>query len=187
MTHNWGIWYFLPEKFDISTKATCFIREKNFHLLSIDRKQHTKMFYRAYTKSSNVKCVYEPKAIFVFLACRKFSSEKALYQFIKRKENFVKSVEIVLGVDTENTEQDTIQMHPLNVPIWGCLHLFQNPDQENLKSGYLHTFCDGKTFKNNDLFRTSQNCLKIILYHNDFGSVNPLGNKVSKYTISAFT
>ena len=145
------------------------------------------MFYRAYTKSSNVKCVYEPKAIFVFLACRKFSSEKALYQFIKQKENFVKSVEIVLGVDTENTEQDTIQMHPLNVPIWGCLHLFQNPDQENLKSGYLHTFCDGKTFKNNDLFRTSQNCLKIILYHNDFGSVNPLGNKVSKYTISAFT
>ena len=60
------------------------------------------------------------------------------------------------------------------------------PDQENSKSGYLHTFRDGEAFKNNNLFRTSQNCLEIILYHDDFGTVNPLGNKVSKYKISAF-
>ena len=46
------------------------------------------------------------------------------------------------------------------------------PDQENSKSGYLHTFCDGEAFKNNNLFRTSQNCLEIILYHDDFGTVN---------------
>ena len=59
-------------------------------------------------------------------------------------------------------------------------------DQENSKSGYLHTFHDGKAFKNNDLFRTSQNCSKIILHHNDFGTVKPFGNKVSKYKISAF-
>ena len=30
------------------------------------------------------------------------------------------------------------------------------------------------------------NCLEIILYHDDFEIVNPLGNKVSKYKISAF-
>ena len=47
-------------------------------------------------------------------------------------------------------------------------------------------FCDGEVFKNNNLFSTLQNCLEIILYHDDFGTVNPLGNKVSKYKISAF-
>ena len=41
-------------------------------------------------------------------------------------------------------------------------------------------------FKNNNLFSTLQNHLEIILYHDDFGTVNPLGNKVSKYKISAF-
>ena len=60
------------------------------------------------------------------------------------------------------------------------------PDQESSKSVYLHMFCDGEVFKNNNLFSTLQNCLEIILYHDDFGTVNPLGNKVSKYKISAF-
>ena len=60
------------------------------------------------------------------------------------------------------------------------------PDQESSKSGYLHMFCDGEVFKNNNLFSTLQNHLEIILYHDDFGTVNPLGNKVSKYKISSF-
>ena len=31
----------LLENFNVSTKATCFVSEKIFHFLSIDRKQHT--------------------------------------------------------------------------------------------------------------------------------------------------
>ena len=123
---------------------------------------------------------------------KKISSEKAVTQFIKQRENFVEPVETVLGVDRENNKQDTIQYVPilstLNVLLshQDVLSLVLKPEQENSKSGYLHTFRDGKAFKNNDLVRTSQNCLEIILHHDDFGTVNPLGNKVSKYKISAF-
>ena len=79
-------------------------------------------------------------------------------------------------------------MSTLNVLLshQDVLSLVLKPEQENSKSGYLHTFRDGKAFKNNDLVKTSQNCLEIILHHDDFGTVNPLGNKVSKYKISAF-
>ena len=171
----------LRENFNVSTKVTCYVCEKFFHLLSINRKQHTKMFHRAYTKSSSVQLDYEPKAI---LFSKKFSSKKVLSQFIKQKENFVNSVEIVLGVDPENNKQDTIQYVPilptLNVLLFheDVLTFVLNPEQENSKSGYLHTFRDGEALKNNDLFRTSQNCLKIVFYHDDLGTVNSLGNEV---------
>ena len=76
------------------------------------------MLHRVYTKSSNVELDYEPKAILFSespfqLACKKISSEKALTQFIKQRENFVELVETVLGVDPENNKQDTIQYVPI--------------------------------------------------------------------------
>ena len=90
------------------------------------------MFHRAYTKSSNVRLDYEPKAILFSespfpLACKKFSSEKeALSQFIKQKENFVEAVEIVLGVDPENNKQDTIQY----VPILSTLNILLSHEDD---------------------------------------------------------
>ena len=70
------------------------------------------MFHRSYTKSSNVQLGLWAKNNFVFrnsvwISLQKISSEKALSQFIKQKENFVELVEINLGVDPENNKQDT--------------------------------------------------------------------------------
>ena len=36
------------------------------------------------------------------------------------------------------------------------------------------------------MFSSKQNSLQLILYHDDFKTVNPLGNKVVKYKVSAF-
>ena len=49
-------------------------------------------------------------------------------------------------------------------------------------------YSDGKIFKENDFWSTSEGIkkLEIILYHDDFNVVNPLGNKTSKYKVSAF-
>ena len=43
-----------------------------------------------------------------------------------------------------------------------------------------------ENFKQNKLFNSPKNSIEIILYHDDFNVVNPLGNKVSKYKVSAF-
>ena len=67
--------------------------------------------HRACIKSSNVQLHDEPKAILFSespfqLPCKKFSSEKALSQFIKQKENFVEPVEIVLAVPSNGVTSD---------------------------------------------------------------------------------
>ena len=61
--------------------------------------------------------------------------------------------------------------------------LHQN-NQEN--DDRLRTYQDGKAFHKNKLFSSKQNSLQLILYHDDFETVNPLGNKVVKYKVSAF-
>ena len=69
----------------------CFVYEKIFHLLSIDRKQHTKMFHRAYTKLSNVQLDYEPKAILFSesqfqLACKKLAVRKPFLSLLNKQK-----------------------------------------------------------------------------------------------------
>lgn len=83
----------LRKKINIFTKAIYFVSKKTFFLLSIYIKQHAKMFYRVYSNSSNIGLHYQPKAILISksplqLACKLFSSKKALSNFIKQEENF---------------------------------------------------------------------------------------------------
>ena len=44
----------------------------------------------------------------------------------------------------------------------------------------------GKLFISFRLHSSKQNSLQLILYHDDFETVNPLGTKVVKYKVSAF-
>ena len=61
--------------------------------------------------------------------------------------------------------------------------LDQGNDKEG--NGRLRTFKDGTTYRRNELFSLDKNSSQLVLYR-DFGTVNPLGNKVSKYKVSAF-
>ena len=42
------------------------------------------------------------------------------------------------------------------------------------------TYHDGSAFKSNSLLNSERKTLEIVLYHDDFGIVNPLGNKTVK-------
>ena len=62
-------------------------------------------------------------------------------------------------------------------------HIYENPIcQGNTMTNYSQ----GSLFKKNKLLATVPNCLEIILYHDDFGVSNPLGNKFKKYKMPAF-
>lgn len=50
-----------------------------------------------------------------------------------------------------------------------------NDTEEN---GRSKTFKDGKTDRRNELFSLDKNSLQLVLYHDDFSTVNPLRNKV---------
>ena len=50
----------------------------------------------------------------------------------------------------------------------------------------LKTYYDGSAFKSNSLLNSEKKTLEIVLYHDDFGIVNPLGNKTVKYKTSGF-
>ena len=45
-------------------------------------------------------------------------------------------------------------------------------------------FNKGKFFRNNELFSNIFHVVQIILYHDEFGVSNPLGNKIKKYKTS---
>ena len=50
----------------------------------------------------------------------------------------------------------------------------------------IRRYSDGIAYAGNKLFSSTGHQLEIILHHDDFNVVNPLGNKVSKYKLSAF-
>ena len=99
-------------------------------------------------------------------------------------------VKINWGWDNVTQKFDPIQ----HVPIISILKvllkhkdvlpstLHQN-NQEN--DDWSRTYQDGKTFHRSKLFSSKQNSLQLILYQDDFSTVNLLWNKVFKYKVSA--
>ena len=123
--------------------------------------------------------------------CERFREDKSLSEFIKSKEEFLKPVEINFGWDNVTQKFDSIQYVSIISTLKILLKhedvlasiLHQN-NQE--KDDRLRTYRDGKVFHRNRLLSSKQNSLQLILCHDDFETVNPLGNKVVKYKVSAF-
>ena len=54
------------------------------------------------------------------------------------------------------------------------------------KPNIYERFSEGEAFKGSNFWNETESMkLEIILYHDDFNVVNPLGNKTSKYKVSA--
>ena len=88
---------------------------------------------------------------------------------------------------------DIIQYIPLCKTLKVCLS-HEDVLSEVLKSqevteddNVLRTYHDGSAFKSNSLLNSEKKTLEIVLYHDDFGIVNPLGNKTVKYKHQGFT
>ena len=63
-----------------------------------------------------------------------------------------------------------------------CLYVQQHSSDLNV----CDNFNIGKTFRNDEFLSNILHEIQIILYHNDFGVSNPLGNKRKKYKTSTF-
>ena len=177
----------LREKFNVTTAATCFVAEKFNYLLQIDRKTLKKTFFN--NLDENIELNYEAKAVLHVhnpfqRVCERFRGEDPLSEFIKFKEEFKEEpVEINLGWDNVTQKFDSIQY----VPIISTLKVLLK--HEDVLASILHqnnqgnddrlrNYQDGKAFQRNKLLSPTQNSWQLILYHDDFGTVNLLGKTV---------
>ena len=147
------------------------------------------MFHRSYSKNFCDPLDYESKSILFSESpftspCEKFSKEKALSNYIKQKNSFIEPAEITLGIDPTTNKADTIQYVPILKTITRALqhedvisHCLNSEVPRN--DGRIGTYYDSENFKQNKLFNSPEFSIEIILYHDDFNVVNPLGNKVS--------
>ena len=65
--------------------------------------------------------------------------------------------------------------------VLGCIY-----DDQNLQTGTINKYTQGCLYQKNELFSNFQYSLQLILYHDDFGVSNLLGNKIKKYKTSPF-
>ena len=110
---------------------------------------------------------------------------------LKRCNRFVESQDLSLGFNAEMQNTDIIKYIPLYKTL-NVLLSHEDALSEVLKSqevteddNALRTY-DGSAFKPNSLLNSEKKTLEILLYHDDFGIVNPLGNKTMKYKTSGF-
>ena len=111
----------------------------------------------------------------------------SLSKIIRNKPEIFEPVEFNLTADKDN-KSDSIQYVPIKstLKVWGCFRVSLDQGNDNEGNGRLRTFKDGTAYRSNELFSLGNNSLQLVLYHDDFGTANPLENKVSKYKASAF-
>ena len=107
----------------------------------------------------------------------------------RNKKEFTEPHELVNDLD--NGKNDTVQY----VPILRTLSLLLSHEDvlgEVCKEptehaeGVTRSYDDGEMWRENALFTSDEPSLQLILYHDDFKFVNPLGNKVVKHKSSVF-
>ena len=192
----------LRESFKTSTAATCFVSEKTKYILDIDRQIHMKLLIKSLRKDiedaappSDIVFSYETNATISSQSplslIHKFTGEKSLSEYVKRCDSFVEPLELRLGFNAEMQKADAIQYIPLYKTL-NVLLSHEDALSEVLKSpeitehdNVLRTY-DGSAFKSNSLLNSEKKTLEIVLYHDDFGIINPLGNKTIKYKTSGF-
>ena len=184
----------LREKYKTTNKATNFIAEKISHILNIDRKLFREQFIDSTKRHDELSTLgYESTVLLesesVFsIAFSHFVGDKSLTNYIESKEDYVKPV--TTNVVSETGENVSIEYVPLEATLQSILsneyslRLILNSEQ--YLDGRLRNYCDGELYKKNKLFQKEPNALQIILYHDDFTVVNPIGNKTADHKESAF-
>ena len=181
--------------FGVTTEGTCFISETIRNILRIERDNLNSFLKNSLQKHHGITDLhYEAKTILgaesgFSLSFGKFVGPKNLTKYIKSKNSYIDPKEICIGFDESKGKNDTVQY----VPILETLKLLLSHEDVlgKVKShdnvhNKLNNFSDGNAAKQNKLFSVNSEAVQIVLYRDDFGIVNALGNKVSKYKLSGF-
>ena len=130
--------------------------------------------------------ILSSKSLFI-QACKNFCGEKALSNYFKAQNFYLEPVEKVVGFDHEKGKPDSVQyvliLSTLKVLLQheDVLGHVYDENHTNCQGNAMTNYSQGSLFRKNKVLATVPNCLEIILYHDDFGVSNPLGNKLKKY------
>ena len=122
-------------------------------------------------------------------ACSVLGSQNKQNKYFAEKFDYVEPEKVTLGYDDNGKEESF-----LYIPIKKLLHallkhediLAEVTNGHKSQDGKMRDFCDGQAFEQNELFSSEMNALQIILYYDDFQTVNPLGTRIKKNKIGAF-
>ena len=124
-------------------------------------------------------------------ACDGLCKEERVNKYVEHNFSFVAPVEYLMkNLDDNDNRVEYMQYVPLleslkvllkNDDIFACV---MNGHQST--DGMLRDFCDGSIFRQHPLFATDEHALQIVLYYDDFGTVNPLGHRARQYKIASF-
>ena len=161
-------------------------------IIQIDRKIFLNAIEKYLAKnfcSQNSFLDFETKEILhsespFYQACSKFCGEKALSNYFKPQKLYLEPVEKVVGFDHEKGKADSVKYIPILSTFKALLqhgdmlgHVYEAP---SIEADTMTTYSQGSFYRKNKLLSNVSNCLQIILYHDDFGLSNPLGNKIKK-------
>ena len=103
-------------------------------------------------------------------ACKHFTGEKSLSNFVQNKKEFIESQELIIGFDPVTDKNDTVQY----VSILRTLRLLLSHEDvlgEVVKGttehteGVVRSYNDGEMWTENVLFTSDETSLQLILYH----------------------
>ena len=119
-------------------------------------------------------------------ACKHFTGEKSLSNFVQNKKEFIEPQELIIGFDPDTEKNDSIQHAPISRTLRLLLShesilgkVFKGTNEHT--EGVIRSYNDGEIWRENTLFISYEPSLQLILHHDDFNVVNSLGNKFVKY------
>ena len=165
-----------------------FVATSYIHGINIHYQQIFCMSAR-YQNVQKIKPInLDSKSVFS-IALEDFVGEKSLTNYIEKKPKYVKPIDTPVYNEISG-ESGTVQyvpiLHTLDVLLSHKDMLELVLESGKLNDDRLYNYCDGSLFPENNFFNENPNALQLILYHDDFTVVNPLGNKTIKYKMSAF-
>ena len=118
---------------------------------------------------------------------KSISSKYTLEKYINNNFNYIKPIEIILGIDINNKNNI---YHYVSI-LYSLKQYIKHDDvlnmiyRERLNDGIIRDFYDSTNYKNNPLFSNTKNAIQIQLYYDEFTCTHPLNNTSKEYKIGA--
>lgn len=115
-----------------------------------------------------------------------FSDERKLNTYVQENFCFVEPEEHFVGNETQHSLQYVPILQSLRYLLMHEDIFAQVITSHKSEDGLLRDICDGAYFQRNLLFANDPHALQIMLYYDEFTSVNPIGHAAKDFKFGAF-
>ena len=96
----------LREHFNVTTKETCCIAEKMSQIIDSDPKLFSNVLRKSFVESGIREIGHQVNSLLksvsrYSIACKHFTGEKSLSDFVQNKKEFIETQGLILGFDPE--------------------------------------------------------------------------------------